>query len=120
VLQLPEVHQPGDPRYDTAVLAAYAAACERSTQPVRLLVQVNPWLTRGRLHDQLQRARARGAVTGPDPTAVQQLLAHPGYTYLTTHGSTVGVEQVRLWNLAADDAAAERLLAAARKVHVSA
>jgi hypothetical protein len=117
VLRLPESHQPADPAYDRALLAAYDAAAERTRQPVRLLVQVNPWLTRDRVHDQLERARSRGVTGAVDRDAVQQLLAHPGYVYLTTHGAIVGPDQVVAWELAEDTDDALQLLAAARKVH---
>lgn len=118
VLRLPRQRRPGDHgRYDAALLAAYDAARERTRQPVRLLVQVNPWLSRGTVSEQLTRARARGAVAGPDRDTVARLLAHPGYVYLTTHGSRPSPEDVVLWGLAPDEGSAGRLLAEARKGH---
>lgn len=127
VLRLPESHRPADPAYDTALLAAYTAAAERSSQPVRLLLSVNPWLTRSRLHDQLRRARSRGAtppntaatVAAPDVDEVQRLLDSQLWTRLRRFTLVPEPAAVVEHGLAPDESSAARLIAAAR-VHASA
>lgn len=61
VLRLPRERPPADTGYDAAILAAYAAAARRSSQPGRLLREVNPWLSKSMVRDQLRAARQRQA-----------------------------------------------------------
>lgn len=95
-------------------MAAYGAATERSRQPLRLLLDVNPWLPRTRLRDQLQRARKRGATVGPDPVAVQRLLDSALWDYSQRVLRAVPTPlQLVVQGLAADEPEAQQLLDAA-------
>jgi hypothetical protein len=142
VLRLPETHPPADPGYDAAIIAAHAAASRRSSQPVRLLLQVNPWLSRSQVRDQLRAARARMAeriaadvtTTGapqpdPDPAPPQPAPQLP----LLSLDDTERAERLReahrltgrwmlptdvvMYGMAPDSEHAQRLLDVARRGH---
>lgn len=118
VLRLPESRNPDDTAaYDGALLAAHSRAGQLSSQPVRLLLDVNPWLTRAQLRDQLRRAHARGATPAPDSpdqAAVQALLDSRLWAYSRRVSRHVLTPDAVVENgLAPDHAAAAALLAVA-------
>jgi hypothetical protein len=143
VLRLPESHPPADPAYDAAILAAHDAASARTSQPVRLLVELNPWLTRWQVRDQVRAARRRLPeratidvttilMPPPDsdtavPPAVQLPLlslddAERVVRVREAHrltGRWMTASQLVMYGLVPDLGTAERVVAAARKAHAS-
>jgi hypothetical protein len=76
-LPAPPDRTPGlDVGYYRRFLAAHTAAAAVSAQPLRLLRQVNPWLTREQARAHLHRARQLPPESAP-PERVQAILGHP-------------------------------------------